>query len=151
MRCGSVATRQVTSRHAYVLCRRHSPRVTSRNVALTSCSIASFHFKKIIKSEQTYFRTAPKQFASVDSKNTKKNCGTWSISFQNRPRWLISQILFILNSMNYVRCLLIDYLRAFDTVYHSILFQELRITLDLPLKIYNWIADFFTGRSHCVK
>ena len=33
---------------------------------------------------------------------------------------------------------------------HSILFQELR-ALNLPLKIYNWIADFLTGRSQCVK
>ena len=51
---------------------------------------------------------------------------------------------------DYVRCLLIDYSRAFDTVDHSILFQELR-ALNLPLKIYNWIADFLTGRSQCVK
>ena len=33
---------------------------------------------------------------------------------------------------------------------HSILFQELR-ALNLPLKIYNWIVDFLTGRSQCVK
>ena len=50
----------------------------------------------------------------------------------------------------YVRCLFIDYSRAFDTVDHSTLFQKLR-ALNFSLKIYNWIADFLTGRSQCVK
>ena len=67
---------------------------------------------------------------------------------------LIDITNFIYSKFNegsdYVRCLLIDYSRAFDTVDHSILFQELR-ALNLPLKIYNWIADFLTGRSQCVK
>ena len=55
-----------------------------------------------------------------------------------------------MKALTMLRCLLIDYSRAFDTVDHSILFQELR-ALNLPLKIYNWIADFLTGRSQCVK
>ena len=67
---------------------------------------------------------------------------------------LIDITNFIYSKFNegsdYVRCLLIDYSRALDTVDHSILFQELR-ALNLPLKIYNWIADFLTGRSQCVK
>ena len=66
---------------------------------------------------------------------------------------LIDITNFIYSNFNegsdYVRCLLIDYSRAFDTVDHSILFQELR-ALNLPLKICNWIADFLTGRSQCV-
>ena len=48
---------------------------------------------------------------------------------------------------DYVHCLLIDYSRAFDTVDHSILLRA----LNLPLKIYNWIADFLTGRFQCVE
>ena len=67
---------------------------------------------------------------------------------------LIDITNFIYSKFNkgsdYVRCLHIDYSRAFDAVDHSILFQELR-ALNLPLKIYNWIADFLTGRSQCVK
>ena len=67
---------------------------------------------------------------------------------------LIDITNFIYSKFNegsdYVRCLIIDYSHAFDTVDLSILFQELR-ALNLPLKIYNWIADFLTGRSQCVK
>jgi len=54
-----------------------------------------------------------------------------------------------LESASFVRCLLIDYSKAFDTISHPILFQKL---LDLNLKpnIVTWICNFLTGRTHSV-
>ena len=64
--------------------------------------------------------------------------------------WSFSPLIKFNEGSDQVRCLLINYSRAFDTIDHSILFQELR-ALNLLLKIYNWFAAFFTGRSQCVK
>jgi len=47
---------------------------------------------------------------------------------------------------NYVRCLLIDFSKAFDKVDHIILVQKLK-ALDLPVYVVNWICSFLTGRS----
>jgi hypothetical protein len=67
---------------------------------------------------------------------------------------LIHMMHFVFTSFNsgsdYVRCLLIDYSRAFDMVNHQILLEELG-TLDLHVNIYRWIADFLTGRTQAVK
>ena len=51
---------------------------------------------------------------------------------------------------DYVRCILIDFSKAFDVVNHEILLKELR-TLGMNKSIFNWIADFLTGRSQAVK
>ena len=51
---------------------------------------------------------------------------------------------------DYVRCILIDFSKAFDVVNHEILLKELS-TLGMNSSIYNWIADFLTGRSQAVK
>ena len=51
---------------------------------------------------------------------------------------------------DYVRCILIDFSKAFDVVNHEILLKELR-TLGMNSSIFNWIADFLTGRSQAVK
>ena len=51
---------------------------------------------------------------------------------------------------DYVRCILIDFSKAFDVVNHEILLKELR-TLGMNNSIFNWIADFLTGRSQAVK
>ena len=54
-----------------------------------------------------------------------------------------------LESASFVRCLLIDYSKAFDTISHPTLFQKL---LDLNLKpnIVTWICNFLTGRTHAL-
>jgi len=52
----------------------------------------------------------------------------------------------LLEENNYVRCLLIDFSKAFDKVNHIILVQKLT-TLDLPVYVINWICSFLTGRS----
>ena len=51
---------------------------------------------------------------------------------------------------DYVRCILIDFSKAFDVVNHEILLKELS-TLGMNNSIFNWIADFLTGRSQAVK
>src|SRR5664279_1572664 len=48
----------------------------------------------------------------------------------------------------YVIVISLDFSRAFDTVRHSTLLGKLA-QLDIPENVYNWMADFFTGHSHC--
>ena len=51
---------------------------------------------------------------------------------------------------DYVRCLFIDYSKAYDTVSHPILLTELT-NLNLPASIFLWISDFLSGRQQAVK
>ena len=47
----------------------------------------------------------------------------------------------------YVRCLMVDFTKAFDTVDHVILLSKLA-QLNLPafvIKLINWICSFLTG------
>ena len=54
------------------------------------------------------------------------------------------------NGSEYVRCLFVDFSKAFDTVDHVILIDKLD-KLDIPQNIRNWIVRFLTGRSQVVK
>ena len=54
-----------------------------------------------------------------------------------------------LESASFVRCLLIDYSKAFDTINYSIVFQKLQ-SLDLLSSITLWICNFLTGRTQSV-
>ena len=54
-----------------------------------------------------------------------------------------------LESCNYVRCLQIDYAKAFDTINHPMLFRTLR-SLSIPPQIQRWIFQFLTGRQQAV-
>jgi len=56
----------------------------------------------------------------------------------------------LLESNSYVRCLLIDFSKAFDVVCHTILLSKLS-KLNLPPAIFNWIIDFLTGRTQVCK
>ena len=56
------------------------------------------------------------------------------------------QVTRLLEENNYVRCLLIDFSKAFDKVDHIILVQKLK-TLHLPVYVINWICSFLTWRS----
>ena len=47
---------------------------------------------------------------------------------------------------DYVRCLLIDYSKAFDVINHGILLRELS-ELGLNRSVFFWIADFLFGRT----
>jgi Reverse transcriptase (RNA-dependent DNA polymerase) len=51
---------------------------------------------------------------------------------------------------DYIRCLLVDFSKAFDTVSHAIVIPKLNM-LDMPGSIKNWIISFLTGRLQKVK
>jgi len=55
----------------------------------------------------------------------------------------------LLESSSYVRCILIDYSKAFDTINHPILFQKLW-QLNIPPNILLWIINFLSGRTQAV-
>ena len=51
---------------------------------------------------------------------------------------------------SYVRCLTIDFSKAFDTVSHSVLLRKIS-ALDLPDVIHDWIVSFLIGHEQrCV-
>jgi len=54
-----------------------------------------------------------------------------------------------MEACTYVRCLLIDYTKAFDMINHSILFRKIR-SLSIPSEIQLWMFHFFTGRRQAV-
>jgi hypothetical protein len=56
----------------------------------------------------------------------------------------------MLETNSYVRCLLVDFSKAFDTVDHVILIEKLD-KLELPSFVHNWLISFLTGRSHTTK
>ena len=60
--------------------------------------------------------------------------------------YFMHQVTKLLEENNYVRCLLIDFSKAFDKVDLIILVQKLK-TLDLPANVINWICSFLTGHS----
>ena len=50
----------------------------------------------------------------------------------------------------YVIVISLDFSKAFDTVRHATLLEKLA-QLDIRDAVYNWLADYFTGHSHCTK
>ena len=63
-------------------------------------------------------------------------------------KFTAASTLLALITNSYVLLYSLDFSKAFDTVRHSTFFEKLA-TLKIPDQIYNWIADFYTGRSHC--
>ena len=56
----------------------------------------------------------------------------------------------MLETNAYVRCLLIDFSKAFDIVDHAVLLDKLD-KLRLPVHCPNWLISFLTGRTHSTK
>jgi hypothetical protein len=56
----------------------------------------------------------------------------------------------MLETNAYVRCLLVDFSKAFDRVDHVVLAEKLS-KLKLPSYVLNWLISFLTGRSHTTK
>jgi len=56
----------------------------------------------------------------------------------------------MLENNSYVRCLFIDFSKAFDVVRHSILLSKIS-SLNIPPMALNWIIAFLTGRSQVCK
>ena len=52
----------------------------------------------------------------------------------------------MLENNSYIRCLFIDFSKAFDVVRHSILLSKIS-SLNIPPMALNWIIAFLTGRS----
>ena len=42
----------------------------------------------------------------------------------------------------------LDFSKAFDKVRHSTLLEKMA-RLDLPVNVYNWLVNFFSGHTHC--
>ena len=66
---------------------------------------------------------------------------------------LIAITDFILNSLNtepYVRLVSLDFSKAFDTIRHSYLAEQLS-SLPIPVYIHNWILSLLSNRSHRTK
>lgn len=56
----------------------------------------------------------------------------------------------LLENNDYVRCLLIDFSKAFDTVNHTVLFSKLS-KFDLPPFVVNWLISFLSNRTQACK
>ena len=61
---------------------------------------------------------------------------------------ILSTITNMLLTNPYVIVIAFDFSKAFDTVRHSTLLAKMA-QLNIPDNVYNWMADFFSGHSHC--
>ena len=55
----------------------------------------------------------------------------------------------LLETNDYVRCLLVDFSKAFDTVSHVLFIRKVQ-KLDIPPFVINWIINFLTDRTQAV-
>ena len=62
----------------------------------------------------------------------------------------IHHATLMLENISYVRCLLMDFSKAFDVVKHAILMSKLS-AFDLPPPILNWIITFLTDHAQVSK
>jgi len=64
--------------------------------------------------------------------------------------WILYTIAQLLSQHDYVIVLARDFGKAFYSVRHSTLFDKLA-RLYIPDHVYNWLAEYFQGHSHCTK
>jgi hypothetical protein len=64
--------------------------------------------------------------------------------------YFMHHVTRLLETNAYVRCLLIDFSKAFDVVDHVVLVDKLS-KLKLPKCVLNWLISFLEGRSHTTK
>ena len=64
--------------------------------------------------------------------------------------YLMHHVTRMLESNSYVRCLLIDFSKAFDVISHSILLTKLT-NFNLPCNVFNWIVSFLCNRCQKAK
>ena len=57
--------------------------------------------------------------------------------------YIFHNVTQLLADNNYVRCLLLDFSKAFDTVSHSVLLDEL-VSNGSPQHVINWLANYLS-------
>ena len=60
--------------------------------------------------------------------------------------YILHHVTLLLETNEYVRCLLVDFSKAIDTVNHFIIIKKLQ-KLDIPTIVINWIIHFLTDRT----
>ena len=63
---------------------------------------------------------------------------------------LMDDVVHMRESNSDVRCLMVKFTKAFDTVNHVVLIRKLQ-TSNMPPNVYNWIISFLTGRDQMCK
>ena len=58
--------------------------------------------------------------------------------------------MLMINVFLMINIFFLSFFFLFDTVRHATLLQKIA-QLDLPDPVYNWFANFFSDRSHCVR
>src|SRR5260221_9679469 len=56
----------------------------------------------------------------------------------------------MLDTLSYVNFIILDISKAFDSVRHNTLLEKLS-QLPVSDSLYNWLKDFFEGRTHSTK
>jgi hypothetical protein len=64
--------------------------------------------------------------------------------------YFMHRVHFMLEHNNYVRCLMVDFSKAFDIVNHQLLKHKL-LASNVPAYIVDWIISFLSARSHVTK
>ena len=64
--------------------------------------------------------------------------------------YFMHHVTRMLETNAYVRCLLIDFSKAFDVVDHVVLIDKIS-KLKLPNCVLNWLISFLVGRNHTTK
>lgn len=63
---------------------------------------------------------------------------------------ILQTVTDMLESHPFVHVISCDFSKAFDTVHHHSLMQKVA-GIPIPDTLYNWLADFLTGRSHITR
>jgi len=63
---------------------------------------------------------------------------------------LLQSVTDLLETQPYVRVVALDFSKAFDSLRHATLLSKMA-SLPLPDNVYNWIANFLTGRVHMTR
>ena len=63
-------------------------------------------------------------------------------------QFLLHTVTQMLNTNSHVIVIATDFSKAFDTVRHVSLLEKFA-ALDVPDYVYNWLVDFFSGRTQC--
>ena len=71
-------------------------------------------------------------------------------STTNALIYLMHHVPPLLENSAYVRCLMIDFSKAFDVVNHVVLLSKLE-PLKLPSFVFNWIVSFLSCRQQMCK